>query len=121
MRIISFAHTTPALIAGEKTVTRRNWKTDYAFQFKEGMHLQAWNKSPRYKGIKVAEIVLTCDPFREYTKAMPDIDYKNEGFKWMLLNDVKLGNILPTYKYWFDWKRRNELLWVVRFELVKIF
>jgi hypothetical protein len=36
MMTISFAWTTPALLAGHKTVTRRDWDAEYAIRFAAG-------------------------------------------------------------------------------------
>ena len=44
MRIISFAETTPALLEGRKTCTRRMWKEPYAQQFYKGERVQAYNR-----------------------------------------------------------------------------
>ena len=63
MRIISFAWTTPALLAGAKTVTRRDWKGRHGMAFHEGDFVQAWDRSPRVGGKQVATIQLTESPY----------------------------------------------------------
>ena len=54
--IISFAWTTTALLDGRKTVTRREWSDGHAAKFKPCDLVDAWDKSPRFKGKKVAVI-----------------------------------------------------------------
>lgn len=115
--IISFAHTTPALLAGRKTVTRRDWKPEHAAKFKPGMICDAWNYSPRVvkrNPHKVAEIEIVSVT-RESTKDMPDSDYAAEGFGY--LDEIEGG------RYWVcffsRWIRFPETLYVVRFKVVK--
>jgi uncharacterized protein YqfB (UPF0267 family) len=56
VKIISFAWTTPQLLAGKKTVTRRDWSDKYARQFRAGDLVQVYDKSPRAGGKRVAVI-----------------------------------------------------------------
>ena len=53
MKIISFAWTTEALLAGIKTCTRRDWNDDYARRFKNGEFCQAFDRNPRAGGKRV--------------------------------------------------------------------
>jgi len=88
MRIVSFAWTTEALLAGLKTVTRRFWKDSHARRFHKGDLVQAWNKSPwctRWEGPrprKVATIHLTADPFKQSLYLITDEDERKEGGLW---------------------------------------
>jgi hypothetical protein len=122
--IISFAYTTPALLAGAKSCTRRDWNPSYAARFSEGSLVDAYDKSPRFGGKKVATIRLTEWPRRESMLWMPDSDYEAEGFQF-LYDHVEL--ISPAgYKQFgiFDkdafnwWKASGVVVYVVRFELV---
>src|SRR3712207_3360782 len=54
--MISFAWTTPALLAGKKTVTRRDWSDDYARRFRPGLIVDAYDQSPRRGGRKIGTI-----------------------------------------------------------------
>jgi len=82
MKIISFAWTTPALLADppRKTVTRRNWKPEYAKRCKKGDLVAAYDKVPFHGGKHVATIQLTQDVYPEWSFWMPDEDYEVEGF-----------------------------------------
>jgi uncharacterized protein YqfB (UPF0267 family) len=131
MRIISFAYMTPALLAGRKTVTRRDWDADYAKIFKGGDTVSAFNRSPRFSGKKVAEIELLSTPVLESTYDMPDSDYEAEGFSFMyhILPDAMLPREFmgrPCTRNDFSrrgfdaWRARNELLFTVRFKLVRV-
>src|SRR4051794_26432107 len=83
-RIIAFAETTPALLAGAKTVTRREWNDRYAQSFKAGEILQAWDKSPRTgKGKRVGLIRLTEVPRKERANEIRPSEYVAEGFLYM--------------------------------------
>lgn len=58
---ISFAWTSPALLAGRKTCTCRDWDDDYARRFRAGDVIAAYDRSPRYGGTQIATLRLTHD------------------------------------------------------------
>ena len=117
--IISFGWTTPALLAGAKTCTRRDWNPKHAAKFKAGMLVDAWNTSPRnVKGNphKIATIRLTADPYIESSAAF-DVtgpDDAAEGFQWLIGHGhgETVGDIIE------DWLAHPRDLYVVRFEVV---
>jgi len=117
VRIISFAHTTPALLAGRKTVTRRDWDDDYAARFRAGEVVKAYDRSPRFKGKWVATVQLVADPVLESTALMPDSDFESEGFAWMEENGHRLWGRTPR-EHWDLWRQEPNTMWVVRFRLV---
>jgi len=125
MRIISFAWTTPALLARQKSVTRRDWKYDYAKTFKAGENLQAWNKNPRLKHYprfmarKVGEIQLREDPYLEPLAEVPLADWVEEGFEYLQSHGYKIDGIAPI-DLWNGWKISDESRWVNRFEIVSL-
>lgn len=120
MRSISFAWTTPALVAGEKTVTRRDWKDRYAESFRAGELLAAWDKQPRFKGArKVAVIRLVGKPRKQTTALLPPTDWEKEGFEFLTGIGATLGGRTPR-QVWDDWLANPRELWVVRFELVEV-
>jgi uncharacterized protein YqfB (UPF0267 family) len=108
-RIIAFAHTTPALLAGRKTVTRRAWNDDYAGKFRAGDLVQAYNRSPRFGGQRVAYIRLTADPYWERLADMPEADLAAEGGLWATREEFIAAMGGP-----------EQTVWVIRFEVVHI-
>ena len=91
MQIISFALTTHALLAGRKSVTRRDWPEKYAQQFKVGSLVQGYDRSPRNGG-KCIAIIRTEDSRREpLSRLMEDPAYGREEL-------VKEGNLWPSVK-----------------------
>ncbi len=122
--IIAFAKTTGALLAGEKSVTRRAWSDSHAAHFKAGQLVDAWNYTPRVnsarRGIaiahKVATIRLTTKPRQEMSDTLSAAEYEAEGFAWMTANG--LGDQVRAILE--DWRSRPRLLWVVRFELLEV-
>ena len=122
--IISFAWTTPALLAGAKTVTRRDWSPSHAAKFHAGDLVDAWNQTPRVnsarRGIaiarKVATIRITRDPWVQMSDALTPLDYRDEGFVW--LDDHGQGARVRAIVD--DWHGRPRMLWVVEFELVEV-
>lgn len=120
MKIISFAHTTPALLAGRKTVTRREWEFHYAQSFHEGERLQAWNHNPRVKGARRVGIIrLTAKPV--LSNEFPDSDFEAEGFAYFEEQGDETTVLgLPARELWAKWQRERPSFWVVRFELVEV-
>lgn len=144
MKNISFAWTTPALLAGAKTVTRRDWKLDYAALWGSGDFALAYDRSPRVGGKPVGLIRLTAAPALELLAKMPDTDFEAEGYRWMgeqiqaewrtrppfrepklsPANAVEIAvHGLTTPERARDafeaWRRSGGSLWVIRFELVR--
>lgn len=119
MRIISFAWTTPALLAREKTVTRRDWKSSYAKTFHKGDLLQAWDRSPRFGGKKVGVIRLTHTPYRERLCDIPQGDWWNEGFAYLEKRGIKIDGSCPR-TLWAMWHKSIDYRWVLRFEIVSL-
>lgn len=74
MKIISFAWTTKVLLEGKKTVTRRDWNDKYAKTFHKGDIVQAYDKNPRCKGKKIAEIIITKEPYKQWLDEVTDED-----------------------------------------------
>jgi hypothetical protein len=120
MKIISFAWTTPALLAGAKTCTRRDWKMEYAFRFKKGDLCLAYDKQPRFGGKPVAIIRLTATPIFESTKRAPLSDYAAEGFSWLKAHGIMVIGKYDVDMLWKVWRMEGFDKWVVRFELVEI-
>jgi hypothetical protein len=114
--IISFSWTTPALLAGAKTCTRREWKADYARRFTVGRLVDAWDRSPRTgKGRKVATIRITREPYRESTYRLRGKDWDREGFTWLAAHG-QLGMVEQVLSSWTLFPRE---VYVVEFELVE--
>ena len=110
MRIISFAYTTQALLSGKKTVTRRFWQDGYAFNFRKGQLVQAYDKNPRIGGKRVAIIRLTDWPYKEKLSQMTDEEEVAEGHLWGDAQGFIRAMGDPSLE-----------VWVIRFELVRIF
>lgn len=115
MKIISCAWTTPALISGHKTCTRRDWNERYARGFKAGDLVQAYDRSPRNGGRPVAIIRLTADP--EYTSLVPDEDWRREGFEYLRSIRATVNGATPL-DVWASWRLHPRKVWVARFEMV---
>lgn len=119
MLIISFAWTTPALLAGAKTCTRRDWSNNYAKLFKKGQLVAAYDKSPRIGGKHIATIRLTHDPYQQLTCDTPQADWEREGFAYLTSIGAKCGALTPL-QLWETWMTTAEELWVIRFQLVAV-
>lgn len=126
MRAISFGWTTPPLLAGAKSVTRREWQDAHAARHHEGMRLYALNKDYRYGGERIAIVRLTADPVKEPSSMAPETDYADEGFAWFEQHPHMLP---PNFRKRLGLDERGELsrrafrmwlsgdhvFWVVRF------
>lgn len=120
MKEISFAWTTPALLAGRKTVTRRDWKWSWARSFEAGELVAATDKQRRFGGRQVATIRLTQKPYRQNTARAPDSDWEAEGFACLESIGATVGGQDP-WTIWQGWRRFDPReMWVVRFELVEV-
>lgn len=116
--IISFSWTTPALLAGRKTMTRRDWSERTAQVAMRacaaGNAVDAWSQTPRVKGArKVATIRLTA-VHRAPSDPLPEGHHEREGFGY--LTEIGRGDTVERVKA--SWKEHPRELWVVEFELV---
>lgn len=118
--IISFSWTSPALISGHKTVTRRDWTAAHAAKFHACDLVDAWDRSPRTgKGRKVATIRITREPWRGSTAFVRVEDYDREGFRWLSVHGSPedRGRVQTI---WTQWRFAPQMLYVVEFELVEV-
>lgn len=131
--IISFAWTTPALLAGHKTVTRRDWDPGYVMRFRAGLEVLAYDRSPRAKGRPIARLRLTHDATYEPDADAPDSDWAAEGFEWFCEREWARGFAdgldgpphagIADRVCWdgfADWREAGGRSWVVRFEVLEI-
>ena len=110
MRIISFAWTTRALLEGRKTVTRRNWKE---CRLKPGELAQAYDRSPRFKGKRVA-IIRISDIRRDYLKSIGDPgELEKEGGLWETPEDY-----IRDWQEAYPGSHKWSLVWRIGFEVV---
>ena len=122
MPIITFAWTTPALVAGAKTTIRQPWSETIASRFHGGSEVAAYDRVGNSGGRQVACIRLTEAPVHQPFSDIPDEDYEREGWAWLHAH----ADLLPGYikasdfsKESFEkWRSRPGGIWVVRYELV---
>lgn len=121
MMDLSFAWTTPALVAGRKSCTRRDWDAGYARRFPGGAIVTALNRQRRHGGKPVAAIRILRAPYLESTAEAPDSDYQAEGFDYLETLGVKVDKMAPRV-LWRVWHHPSMArpMWVVRFELVEL-
>ena len=85
--IVSFAWTTPALLAGIKSATYRHWTDGYlrkwqaAYDRGQRRH-QAYNTAPFRGGHQVGWITLTERPARKRLRDFTDAEVWAEGLWW---------------------------------------
>ncbi|RLC82113.1 MAG: hypothetical protein DRJ03_08825 [Chloroflexi bacterium] len=113
--ILSFAWTTDALLAGRKTCTRRQWKEAHFQRWvnayrKGNLVHDAVDKVLFAGGKRIAKIRLTCEPYREALRDMPESDVEAEGGLWAGKQEfISLFGGDP-----------DKIVAVVRFELVEV-
>ncbi|MCK9495232.1 MAG: hypothetical protein M0R75_07015 [Dehalococcoidia bacterium] len=122
MKAISFGWTTLPLLAGEKTVTRREWKDTYATQWWVGTRFWMLDKDYRYGGQRLGIGEITATPSKELACDAPAEDYAREGFEWFerhpdLLPDAFRRRLGTAGLRGF--LQQHELFWVVRFRVAE--
>lgn len=119
MKQISFAWTTPALLARRKTCTRRDWKPEWAAKFAAGELVEATDRQLRFGGRRVAIIRLDRAPYLESTADMPDSDFEAEGFPYLAAIGARIGGLSPQ-QLWAKWREHPQPLFVVRFTVEQV-
>ena len=120
MKIISFAWTTPALLAGAKTVTRREWSDRYARTFHRGDLVAAYDRNPRAHGKQVGVIELTRDPYQEQLGMTPAEEFDHEGLAWMEKRGLTMPGGVSPLEFWRAGRREDPLVWVGPFRVVSL-
>ena len=111
MAFISFSLTTKEFLSGQKTVTRRRWRSGHLKMRQRlwdmgRLEHDAWDKLPYAGGKKVGRFKMTCRPYLERLADMPESDLVAEGGMVETLEEFyRLINGVP-----------QERLAVVRFE-----
>ena len=120
MNIISYAWTTPAVVARRKTRTRRSWSPSYADKFRENSICQAYDKGPRVGGKLIDYILIVRKPWIQNTRDLSEEDYELEGFA--CLDEYgffcKGLNGLSGREFLDQWKKAAEDVYVVDFRYV---
>lgn len=119
MKEISFAWTSPALVAGIKTVTRRDWQADYARQFGRGDQVRALNRQRRFGGEILGIIELVEDAMLD-TREMFEEDVQAEGIPWLRERGLLSAKLLEKWDEMCRWDESCRALWVVRFRVVSL-
>lgn len=84
MAIITFTVTTREFLAGQKSVTRRDWKDRHRQRWQGWwdagrLEHEAWDRLPIAGGRRIGRFRLTCRPYRERLVDMPLSDLAAEG------------------------------------------
>jgi hypothetical protein len=85
-------------------------------RFKVGKIVQAYNKSARVGGVRVAFIRI-LELKKESIALMPDSDYEKEGFKYMEERGLPIWDKDPKEAFQ-EWRQAGGDYWVVDFELL---
>jgi len=132
---ISFAWTSPALLAGRKTCTCRDWGDDYARRFRAGDVIAAYDRSPRYGGTQIATLRLTHDATHgRLIDVLGGFDaaYEAEGFAWgdeqvaagneQMRKAIERNLGVEPGETLRDWLHQTAMVreWIVRFEVVEV-
>ena len=109
MRIISFAWTTQALLQGHKTVTRRMWTKQLV---NPGDLVQAYNRSPRFKGKPVA-VIKILSIYTEPLSKVTDEEERKEGGLWGSGKEY-IRAFLEAYPGMTE----DDLVWRIEFKII---
>ncbi|MDD5010254.1 MAG: hypothetical protein PHC68_17875 [Syntrophorhabdaceae bacterium] len=116
---ISMAWTTPAWVAEQKCVTRRHWKPLTISRFHKGTKYLTVKSNYGGDALGIGEIIV--QPFKEQTSRMNNIDYEHEGFAFMDKEYYRIKKDMPLNLAMANWKRRNEIMTVVPFNILEVF
>ncbi|RYG49039.1 hypothetical protein EON79_02615 [bacterium] len=111
MRAISFAWTTPAVLADKftpelpaKCVTRRDWKPSYAASFKPGEILSAWTRQPRFGGEKFGTVSVIAVTQELVFDVDPETDWRQEGFGMLSAIGATFEKGYGASDVWRHWR-----------------
>ena len=107
--ILSFAWTTPAVVLGEKTETRRDWQPKTIAQFKKliGKDVEAWDRSPRFGGHPFGIVKITGVTAERDSSKIRGASWTFEGFHVLQAIGATISKRTPE-EVWRFWKYENE-------------
>jgi hypothetical protein len=117
MKIMSFAWTSPALLAEQKSRTRRKWTAGHAAQFKPGDKVQAWDRSPRFGGKPIAIIEILGIKY-ENIQSMTDKDFELEGFAYFEKCGLRIRGQIPRVAF-EEWRKEGGFYYVIDFRVIE--
>jgi hypothetical protein len=121
MMIVSFAKTTPAILARRKSVTRRKWKESHAQRFSPGTLFQIYSNGP-HRGGKHIGVGRIVNVTKDSNGKIADLgDWEREGFAYLNEHRLPLGKNLMPGDLWREWLiHGTEGLYRVEFEIVTL-
>jgi len=124
LKAISFAWTTPSVVAERKRHTRRFWKPHYAKRWHKGDLAWALSRQYQYGGERVAIIEIQEEPYEENLKVWDKREeefYELEGFGFLDDKKIAPANALsPLMQMTHWWLDTCESPFVVEFKPRKI-
>jgi hypothetical protein len=87
-------------------------------RFKIGELVQAWDRSPRFKGKRIS-IIKILGLKKESIALMPEEDYEREGFRYFEDQGIRIRGQVPREAF-AEWLREGGEYWVVDFQVVSI-
>lgn len=85
-------------------------------------HLIAYDRQPRFGGIKIAVIKLLRPPWLQQLSIMPDTDYYREGFEWIEEHPEYKPRRFREYSMrdvWWEMQMSGGAMWVVEFKIIE--
>lgn len=121
---ISFAWTTPALLLGKKSVTRRDWHPKTILQARRSMEskepVKAYSRAQYRGGEHVADIRITEIIEDEDSRLLAPVEWVLEGFHVLQAIGAKIDGSTAA-DVWRFWTQENtEPQTAIRFELLRL-
>lgn len=106
--ILSTAWTTLAVIAMEKTETRRDWSPKQIAlarkQMESRKRVDLWDKSPRFKGKPYGSCLIVSLIEQEDASTIPDEAWSKEGFHLLSAIGASFMKGLEAPDVWRNWR-----------------
>jgi hypothetical protein len=125
--ILSFAWTTAAVCCKAKTETRRDWtasQIELAIkQMREERPVDAWTKSPRFKGEQFGQVLITGITEHEDAATIPDEAWAAEGFEVLTAINASFAKGCEAPDVWRFWRQSEpgaNIQTVVRFKVLRL-
>jgi hypothetical protein len=122
--ILSFSSTWPAVVTRQKTQTMRTWKPQtikwYQRAAANGAFVDAYDKSPRHGGHKIADIRIVRVTLNVDTRTLGRDDWVQEGFPYLQSLEWEIDG-KTSRELWEFWQKRNtEPMTQVEFEVLDL-
>ena len=118
---LSFGWLTPAVLAGQKTLSLRDWGPVEAYSWKRAQLAYCYDDDPDKGGNRVALLRISHTPYKRLTNKLRNSEFYASGLMYAQSMGLRHPKGLTPEQIWSKIKESSVELWVVRYRVEQIY